>query len=206
MFTGIVQGMGKVKSLNYKEGILNYSVEWDSSFLKGLETGASVSIDGCCQTLVKQENCEMFFQAIPETLKLTTLGSYKVGQYVDVERSARIGDEIGGHILSGHIIGTAQLHKIEKNEAGKVVFFLKCPKEWMAYILPKGFIALDGASLTVVDVFPEGMFTVHLIPETLIRSVMGKKQEGDLLNLELDHFTMTIVKTVERVLQSRNSL
>ena len=202
MFTGIVQGSSRIKSLDRKGGVLTYSLDFDASLLSGnLVTGASVSIDGCCQTLVKKEGSRVYFQAIPETLKRTTLGAYKLDQLVNVERAARIGDEIGGHILSGHILGKAQLEKKEETKEGSVILHLRCVPAWMAYIFEKGYIALDGASLTLVDVFPEGLFTVHLIPETLERTTFAQKNPGDFINVEIDSMTQTIVQTVERVLK-----
>jgi riboflavin synthase len=203
MFTGIVQSTAPIKSLDFKDGILSYSLEFEPSMLNGLAIGTSVSIDGCCQTLVKADSSLVYFQAIPETLRRTSMGDYRIGQKVNIERSAHFGDEIGGHILSGHILGKASLHKIERPSASTAIFHLKCPSEWMAYIFEKGFIALDGASLTVVDVFQDGLFTVHLIPETLSRTTFGNKNEGDFFNVEIDSFTQSIVQTVERVLASR---
>jgi riboflavin synthase len=151
---------------------------------------------------VKIEERLVYFQAIQETLHRTSLHSYDKGQRVHVERSARFGDEIGGHILSGHIHGAATLEKIEKPDGANVIFHIRCPQKWMSYIFEKGYIAVDGASLTVVDVFPEGLFTVHLIPETLSRTTFVNKKQGSLLNIELDSTTMSIVKTVERILAS----
>ena len=202
MFTGIVQSTAHVRTLQHEGSVLRYSLEFCPEFLSGLALGASVSVDGCCQTVVKIEGSCVFFQAIPETLKRTQLSTYEIGQKVNVERSARFGDEIGGHILSGHVFGTAKLAKLEMNEASSTaVLYLTCPKEWMAYIFEKGFIALDGVSLTVVDIFAEGGFTVHLIPETLSRTTFGEKKEGAFVNVEIDSFTQTVVHTVERVLK-----
>lgn len=203
MFTGIVQSTAPLRFLDTQNGILSYALEFTPALLEGLLTGASVSVDGCCQTVVKIEGSFVYFQAIPETLKRTTMGTYKLGQAVNIERSAKFGDEIGGHFLSGHVFGTAQLHKIERVSSETVIFTLKCAPEWMSYIFEKGFIAVDGASLTVVDVFPEGIFTVHLIPETLIRTTFKDKKEGSLFNIEIDSQTQIIVKTVERVLRAR---
>jgi len=206
MFTGIVQGTAPIKSLEANNRILRYSVELPASLLDGIQLGASVSIDGCCQTVVKVEGSDLYFQAISETLKRTTMASYKLGQEVNIERSARFGDEIGGHILSGHVMGTASLHKVERVASENVIFSLKCDSKWMSYIFEKGFIAVDGASLTVVDVFEEGMFTVHLIPETLKRTTFKHKTVGSLFNIEIDSQTQAIVQTVERLLYREKKL
>ncbi len=201
MFTGIVQGTAVIKNLDLKEGVLTYALQMDEKLLTGLQTGASVSVDGCCQTLVRIEDSLAYFQAIPETLRLTHLSSYTLGQIVNIERSARFGDEIGGHILSGHILGTAKLHSLDRSLPGQLTFQLQCPQEWMAYIFPKGYIALDGASLTVGDVLPDGFFKVHLIPETLMRTTFSNKKEGSLFNVEIDSDTFRIVQTVQRMLK-----
>jgi riboflavin synthase len=201
MFTGIVQGTASIQVLEKSEGLLSYALELNEAQRKDLSIGASVSVDGCCQTVVRIEGNFVYFQAIQETLKRTTLGTYTIGQFVNIERSARFGDEIGGHVLSGHIFGTASLQKIEKPNSATVILHIKCPREWMSFIFEKGYIAIDGASLTVVDVSSEGMFTVHLIPETLRRTTIAQKKENSLLNIEIDSLTQTVVQTVKQFLQ-----
>lgn len=202
MFTGIVKGLSKVEALEVKKGLAHYAIAFTPELSKGLELGASVSIDGICQTVVRVEGNLVWFDAIEETLKRTTLKNLRVGQKVNVERSAKFGDEIGGHVLSGHIFGTARIKKVDKWDNNQAVTF-ECPKEWTKYLFSKGYIALDGVSLTLVDVNPAGLFSVHLIPETLRLTTFGFKKEGDLVNLEFDSQTQSIVDTVERVLESK---
>ena len=125
-----------------------------------------------------------------------------VGQLVNVERSAKFGDEIGGHVLSEHIIGTAEIVKVHLLENNRVMTFETNP-DWMKYFFPKGYIAVDGVSLTLVDVDHSGTFTVHLIPETLRLTTLGFKKEGDLVNIELDSQTQTIVDTIERIMKQK---
>lgn len=205
MFTGIVQGIASIKSIEGADGIRTYSLDFDSHLLEGnFVTGASVSIDGCCLTLVKREGARVYFDVIPETMKLTTLGTFQTGQRVNIERAARFGDEIGGHMLSGHVLGKARLSKIEHTHDGSVILFLRCDREWMSYIFKKGYIALNGVSLTVVDVSSEGAFTVHLIPETLKRTTFSEKKAGDFINIEIDTMTQVIVQTVKNFL-NKNS-
>lgn len=205
MFTGIVTGLGKIAELHPSPGFLRYAVAMDATHLANLQRGASISISGICQTVVDANDRMVWFDAIDETLKKTTLGSLKVGSDVNIERSARIGDEIGGHLLSGHIYGTAEIASIVREGNNCVVQF-KCPPEWTKYLLPKGYIALDGASLTLVDVDKKnGLFTVHLIPETLQRTTFGSKQNGERVNLELDSQTQTIVDTIERIYASKST-
>lgn len=200
MFTGIVQAKAVVAAIEELNSILRYAVTFPSECLTGLQQGASVAIDGVCQTVVAIEHDRVWFEAIEETLNRTTLDRMRVGRCVNLERSARYGDEIGGHLVAGHVLGTALLSKIEKN-----IYYFECPSPWVKYLLPKGFIALDGISLTLVEVShaPQlGKFTVHLIPETLKRTTLGKKQEGAYVNLEFDPMTQLTVQTVEAFLST----
>ncbi|MCC5832706.1 MAG: riboflavin synthase subunit alpha [Chlamydiales bacterium] len=192
MFTGIIRAIGEVVEFKKQEGLLQYAVSFP---YEKLECGASVSIDGVCQTVVNIENGRVWFDAIDETLKRTTLDTLHVGRKVNIERAAKFGDEIGGHLLSGHIYGTAKLSNIESN-----IYTFTLPREWMKYLFSKGYIAIDGISLTLVDV-EEGKFTVHLIPETLQRTTLGTKRLGDRVNIEFDALTQAAVETVEAILK-----
>ncbi len=204
MFTGIIQGIGSIKYLKKNEGIIHYAVQLTDSMLENIKLGSSIAIDGVCQTVIKVEKSMVYFDAIQETLEKTTLSSLVLEQSVNVERSAKFGDEIGGHILSGHIIGKATLKAIVSPDVNNRTFHLSCPPAWMSSIFEKGFIALDGASLTVGTCSSDGCFTVHLIPETLRRTVFSTKKIGSHFNIELDSFTNAVVKTVERVLLQMN--
>lgn len=205
MFTGIVKGIGTIVEATQKNGILRLGVTADPGYAKGLERGASVSIGGVCLTVVDFDEATMWFDVIGETLKRTTVGALRKGSKVNIERSAKIGDEIGGHLLSGHIYGTAQIDSVERQGDNCEVGFC-CPTEWTKYLFPKGYVALDGASLTLVDVDKsKGRFTVHLIPETLQRTTFGSKKTGDSVNVELDSQTQSIVDTVERLYASRST-
>jgi len=200
MFTGIVKAIAPITALQKKDGLLRYAVSFPEDMLTGLVCGASVSINGICQTVVDIDKQAVSFEAISETLTRTTLRYLQEGSLVNIERSAKIGDEIGGHLLSGHIYGTAAISSIIEN-----VYTLRCPSNWMKYFFSKGFIALDGVSLTVVDVNKEvSMFSVHLIPETLKRTILGKKQEGDLVNVELDAMTQATVETIEALYHQKD--
>ena len=203
MYSGIVKGVAPVSSLDRFQDSLSYSVEMPLSWLDGLVTGASVSIDGVCQTVVRIEENNVFFDVISETLRLTTLSDLKVGQRVNVERSLRLGDEIGGHALAGHISDTVVIEKVVATPENRQLT-ISCDAKWMPYLLPKGFVAVDGASLTIGEVEPEGRFTLHLIPETLRLTTLGWKGEGDRLNLEIDAQTQAIVHTVRNVLAQQS--
>lgn len=199
MFTGITKGIFLVMALTKAPGLTTYTVSLSPELATNLKVGDSVSVDGVCQTAVKLDNNNVTFQAMQETLDKTTLNDLKVGSYVSIERSLHFGDEIGGHEVSGHVFGTAEIKKIIAEE-NNYTLVIKCNTNWMKYILPKGFIAIDGSSLTVGQIFPDqGLFYIHLIPETLRLTNFGKKQVGDKVNIEFDYKTKTIVDTVERV-------
>jgi len=198
MFTGIVEACVSVIDVGKKPGLTSFAIKVQPSFQRGLKLGASVAVDGMCLTLVQSKRGVLIFDAMAETLHKTTIGELRPGKKVNLERSATMSTEIGGHILSGHVTGTATIVKIAKPKNNHIVTF-RVEKTWMKYILPKGFIALDGVSLTVVDVSPaQGTFTVYFIPETLQRTTFGFKKERDHVNLEIDSRTQAIVDTVER--------
>ncbi len=205
MFTGIVKGLGTVVSGHARPGLATFVVEMPEGYADGMRIGASVAIDGICLTATDIDRDKVSFDAMQETLEKTTVGSLVEGSRVNVERSYRIGDEVGGHIVSGHVTGTADLISIETAENNHIVTFRVDPS-WMKYLLPKGFVALDGCSLTIVDVNRnDSTFTVWLIPETLRTTAFGFKKPGDRANLEIDSKTQTIVDTVEAYLSARPS-
>lgn len=203
MFTGITRGTFEVVAVEREPGLLRYAVDL-GDYGTGLEIGASVSVDGVCQTVVGLDGTVARFDAIQETLDKTTLDALEVGARVSVERSARVGDEIGGHDVSGHVRGTGRVAEVSR-EGHEVAIVLAVPPDWMKYILPKGFIAVDGSSLTVGETEAEGRFSVYLIPETLRLTNLGTKAPGDRVNIELDPRTVAIVDTVERVLAQREA-
>lgn len=201
MFTGIVQGMAEVVAIEKKELFQTHIVRLESALNSELTIGASVANNGCCLTVTKIEGDLVSFDLMQETLKLTNLGSLREGDVVNIERAARFGDEIGGHHMSGHIALTATITEVIDSENNRTVWFEIAP-EFIKYVLPKGFIGLDGCSLTIGDVV-ENRFNVHLIPETMERTLFGRRQAGDCINVEVDPQTQAIVDTVERVLASR---
>lgn len=199
MYTGITRGTFRIVEVEKHPDLLRYRVALPAALREGLDIGASVSIDGVCQTVTGIEGDRVAFDAIEETLRLTTLDALETGQQVTVERSARIGDEIGGHEVAGHVTGTGEI--VERRVEGEVCDLrIGVPPDWMRYIHAKGFIAVDGSSLTVGDRDPAGWFWLHLIPETLRLTNLGNKQAGARVNIELDSRTVATVDTVERVL------
>ncbi|MCO7261399.1 riboflavin synthase subunit alpha [Dickeya zeae] len=199
MFTGIVQGTATVVSVDEKPNFRTHVVQLPPELLPGLETGASVAHNGCCLTVTQIDGDRVSFDLIKETLRLTNLGDVKVGDRVNVERAAKYGDEIGGHVMSGHIMCTAEIVKILTSENNHQIWFRLSDESQMKYVLHKGFIGIDGISLTVGEV-TRSRFCVHLIPETLQRTTLGQKRLGDRINIEIDPQTQAIIDTVERVM------
>jgi len=198
MFTGIVQGTAEVVAITEKTNFRTHVLRLPEALLSGLEPGASVAHNGCCLTVTAIDGDSVSFDLMQETLRVTNLGELKVGDQVNVERAARFGDEIGGHAMSGHILGTATVSRVIPSENNHQVWFC-VPQEWMRYIFTKGYIGIDGISLTIGDV--EGdEFNVNLIPETLQRTNIGTRRVGDRINIEIDPQTQAIVDTVERVM------
>lgn len=204
MYTGITRGTFPVVSTRRSEALLTYVVELTDALVEGIELGASVAIDGVCQTVVAIDGTRLTFDAIEETMRLTTLDRLAEGDRVSVERSYRIGDELGGHELAGHIVGTGRIGRAEARGTARDLW-IEVPAAWMKFILEKGFVAVDGSSLTVGEVDQAGGFALHLIPETLRLTHLGRKGVGDRVNIELDARTVAIVQTVERVLAQRGA-
>lgn len=184
------------------EGRTDLVVDLGPDLSRDLELGASVALDGVCLTVAALDGTRAMFQVIAETLEKTTLSALSVGGRVNVERSLRIGDELGGHEVSGHVIGTGRITAVTR-AGGRHDVRVSVPKEWMKYIFRKGFIAVDGSSLTVGETHPEGELDLHLIPETLRLTKLGEKSVGERVNIELDWRTIAIVDSVERVLAAR---
>jgi riboflavin synthase len=199
MYSGITRGLFSVVALEPRDGVTRFSVELSPELAHDAQIGASVAVDGVCLTLVERTGTRLSFEVIAETQSLTTLGEMHVGRKVSIERSAKVGDELGGHDVYGHAIGTGKIVKTER-VGEQLDLTIEVPASWMKFILHKGFVALDGSSLTVGDVDPAGRFDVHLIPETQRLTNFANKRVGDRINVELDPRTVAIVETVERVL------
>ena len=203
MFTGIVEGKATVVSAEVNNGVMRLVVDViDSQRLEGLKTGASIAINGTCLTVVAFSGSHVSFVLIAETLRLTNLSEVKVGSEVNVERAAKFGDEIGGHLLSGHIHTQAEVVRVEPDEAN-LALYLQVPTQWHEFILPKGYIALDGASLTIGEHVEDGLFSIHLIPETLRLTTIGSRQPGDKINVEIDSQTQAVIETAKRYMAAR---
>lgn len=203
MFTGIVQGTAKIVAIDRKSQFQTHVIELPAPLSDGLTIGASVAHNGCCLTVTDIHENRVSFDLMQETLKLTNLGQVNVGDAVNIERAAKFGDEIGGHSMSGHISQMATLVEIVESENNKTLWF-ELPLSVMKYVLAKGYIGLDGCSLTIGEV-ATNRFNVHLIPETLQRTLFGQRQVGDQINVEFDPQTQAIVDTVERILAEKSS-
>ena len=194
--------MGRVVSVEQPAAdFRTHTVELPEDMAGGLQTGASVAHNGCCLTVTETDGRTARFDLMAETLDKTNLGRLKAGDLVNLERAARFGDEIGGHLMSGHITATTEILRVERTEHNTTMHFA-LPAALKPYILPKGFVGLDGCSLTIGSV-GEDSFCVHLIPETLRRTLFGTRQAGDTVNLEIDPQTQAVVDTVGRILAAK---
>lgn len=201
MFTGIVQGMATIVAIDKKENFQTHTIELSGEMREELSIGASVAHNGCCLTVTKLDGGRVSFDLMQATLKLTNLGELSVGSAVNIERAAKFGDEIGGHSMSGHIHCLAEITEIVDTPNNRTIWF-SLPNEQSKYVLTKGYIGIDGCSLTIGDV-EKNTFCVHLIPETLNRTLFGQRLVGEKVNIEIDPQTQAIVDTVERVLAAR---
>ena len=199
MFTGIVLGTCPVTSVAHGVGTAVLTVDLGGD-AEGLELGASVAVNGTCLTTVEVADGQVRFDIIEETWQQTNLSDLRVGAHVNVERSFRVGDEVGGHVLSGHVAAATTVTAIVADEGHRLVT-VSVPGRWMRYLMAKGFVALNGASLTIQDLDREAStITVSLIPETLARTTFNAVAPGDRLNLEVDAQTQAVVDTVRALL------
>ncbi|PSW05993.1 riboflavin synthase subunit alpha [Photobacterium lipolyticum] len=203
MFTGIVQGTAEVIKIIKKENFQTHVIRMPQGLSDGLTLGASVAHNGCCLTVTGVDDDLVSFDLMQETLKVTNLGLLSAGDSVNVERAAKFGDEIGGHSMSGHIMCTAVVKEVVVSENNRQVWFLM-PQTQMKYVFTKGYIGIDGISLTIGDVV-DNTFNVNLIPETLQRTNLQWRSVGDAINIEVDPQTQAVVDTVERVLASQSA-
>ena len=191
MFTGIVQGMAHVVHTQdqYQQDALVFRrlrIQFPTSALQGLQRGASIAIQGTCLTATDFDDTASWaeFDVIDETLRKTNLGLLAAGAVVNFERSLKFGDEIGGHLVSGHVHGTGSLRQVLKH-GDNWALEVAVPSDLHQYLWPKGFIAVNGASLTIGEVTADS-FWLHLIPETIALTCFSSARQGDVVNLEVD--------------------
>jgi riboflavin synthase len=207
MFTGIVQGIATVAQATDRPGLRSFRLQFPPGFADGLAVGASVAVDGTCLTVTALHGADQAdFDVMQQSLGLTTLAGLREGSRVNVERAARDGAEIGGHPLSGHVDFMARIGQIRRPENNCVLRF-DVVAPWMRYVFAKGYIAVNGASLTVAEAQRQrdgsGWFEVWLIPETLRMTTFGAKGEGDAVNIEIERSTQVFVDTVRSAIDER---
>lgn len=196
MFTGLVETLAAVAAVESRPPgrvlVLDARQAAD-----GVQIGDSIAINGCCLTCVAIDGGKLSFEAGPETLSRTTLGHLVAGAKVNLERSLRVGDRLGGHFVSGHVDDVGQLVR-RRDEKDWSTFWFRFPERLRSQMAPKGSIAVDGVSLTLVDVSAEE-FSVALIPHTLAETTLGGLAAGDRVNLETD----LLAKYVEQQIAAR---
>ena len=204
MFTGIVQAVATIQTISDVAGIRTFNIQFPTGFCQDLQIGASVAIDGTCLTVTEMidSNCARF-DVMLQSLNITTLGEYSADTQVNAERAAKDGAEIGGHPLSGHIDFAATILDIKQYD-NNFCYRIGAQAEWMKYIFSKGYIAINGASLTLFEVNKtEHWFEVWLIPETRRMTVFSHKQIGDRLNIEIERSTQVMVDTIHAALNEK---
>jgi len=196
MFTGLVEEKGTVAGLVAQGSGMRGSgmrlVINVGNLIETCQIGDSVAVNGCCLTVIETVEQKLGFDVLPETLRCTNLGKLVVGSHVNIERSLRMGDQLGGHLVTGHIDAVGQLDE-RRDEDEWSFFWFHCPRRLTLQMASKGSVTIDGISLTLVDV-EDDRFSVALIPHTLAVTTMGKLAAGDDVNLETD----LLAKYVER--------
>ena len=202
MFTGIIQHIGRVCTISQTQSGVRLCIDpqgWDHR----PNPGESIANNGCCLTLVDpidQSDGKFVFDAIPETLSKTTIGSWAVGQLVNLERALRLGDTLDGHQVQGHVDGTAKVLKVDSSDGYRIRVGLDA--DLMRFMIPKGSITIDGVSLTIAALDADQRWVeVALIPETLARTILQNRQVNDLVNIEADVMVKTIVHTMDQMRQ-----
>ncbi len=196
MFTGIVKELGKVERIEASADGVRLTIR-ASEIAPRVQVGDSVSVNGVCLTVVRKEGDRIGFDAVLETLRRSNLGALEPGDRVNLEDALRLGDAMGGHFVQGHVDTTGIVQRLVP-QGNAVVMSIRVDAEWMRYVVPKGSVAIDGVSLTVVDV-GASEFSVWLIPHTRMVTTLGLRRQGDEVNVEFD----MLAKYIEKLLQSR---
>lgn len=183
MFTGIIEELGVTKKISHRGSITLFEIKAQKA-LGDTKIGDSIAINGVCLTAVAINKDSLVFEAMPETIRITNLGSLKIGQKVNLERSLKVGDRVSGHFVLGHIDCLGIIRK-KGYFNGNLAFDIAIPPEFIKYCLAKGSIAVDGISLTIAD-RRSNIFSVYIIPHTLKNTTLGFKGPSDKVNLEFD--------------------
>jgi riboflavin synthase len=195
VFTGLVQALGRIERIDREGAGLRLTIAWDGlSADDPLEIGESIAVNGCCLTAVAVDGGRFEVQAGPETLLRTNLGVRRAGDRVNLERALRVGDRLGGHFVQGHVDAIATLRERRPEGEWEFLAFAIDPA-WTPLLVPKGSIAVDGVSLTLVDVAPDG-FSLMLIPHTMAVTTLGLVRIGDAVNIEADMLAKHVQKLI----------
>ena len=195
MFSGIVELMGKVASITSDGTVYTLVIE-APEIAPQTEVSDSVAVNGCCLTVVDKSNTTLSFQAVPETLSRTNLGELTVGSPVNLERALLVNARLGGHFVSGHVDGLAELIKIVDHDGECADYFFRIDKSLSKNMASKGSVAVDGVSLTLVRCEPD-IFSVALIPFTLSATTLGSRKIGDKVNVETDLLSKYVQRLIE---------
>lgn len=183
MFTGIIEEIGHVQRINQQSHSAQIQIK-ASKVLSDVAVGDSIAVNGVCLTVVSFDNQHFIADVMPETINKTTLHELKPGSPVNLERALQVGARLGGHIVQGHVDAVGTIVQKQVLEIA-IIYRIKTTPELLQFVVPKGSVAIDGISLTVVDVFQDS-FTVSLIPHTAHETTLGGKDPGDRVNLESD--------------------
>lgn len=200
MFTGIIRQQGIVRNISRQEDAVELEIGLSTAL--NLKPGDSIAVDGACLTVLKLTERSFQVRLMKETLSKTTLGNLEKNSPLNVELPLRLGDAFDGHFVTGHIDGVATIRNITPAGSDKV-FLFSLPENLSAYVVPKGAVALDGISLTVVEAESD-YFSVSIMPYTLQHTTLGKKRPGDMVNLEVDMLGKYVVRFLERQQAKRN--
>lgn len=199
MFTGIVEELGRIRSITPNEGGARIEID-ATTVLADVELGASIAVNGCCLTVVAFDEKGWAADAVIETLNLTNLGDLRAGDPVNLERPVRLADRLGGHLVQGHVDGTGTVAARDPQADGSVFVRFAAPPDVLRYVVHKGSITVDGVSLTVAALHDDS-FTIAVIPHTLEVTTLGIREPGARVNLEVD----LVAKYVERLLSERSA-
>lgn len=199
MFTGLIEEVGRVRAVADGDSGRRLQIE-AHVVLEDAQIGESISVNGACQTVVELDGASFVVESVEETLRRTTLGDLVPGNRVNLERSLRLQDRLGGHLVAGHVDGVGIVRRFERRD-GATALEVEAPAALQRYVASKGSIAIDGISLTVVDV-SDNVFTVAIIPHTLQHTNLSETESGSRVNLEVD----LVARYVERLYSSREKL
>lgn len=204
MFTGIVQNIAQLSLINLRKQYKTYTFNFSKLIVKNLSLGESICINGCCLSIVDIQKYYISFDIINETFNKTNFNKLRIGHYVNIEKSLKLKDRINGHLVSGHVLCTAEIINIKKN----INYFKLCLKlsniSFMKYIFLKNFITIDGVSLTISELGHDS-FCISLIPDTLKRTIFIYKKRGDIVNIEIDNNIQAVVDTTNHFIKNNLS-